>query len=71
MLRHTYATHTLYEMRQRKTQIDPLLYIRDRLGHSSILTTEKYLHYLSEVEENLITSYQEEIDSLCEKVMYD
>lgn len=48
-LRHTYATHTLYEMRQRKTQIDPLLYIRDRLGHSSILTTEKYLHYLSHV----------------------
>lgn len=65
MLRHTYATHTLYEMRQRKTQIDPLLYIRDRLGHSSVLTTEKYLHYLSEVEENLITSYQEEIDSFC------
>ena len=67
MLRHTYATHTLYEMRQRKTQIEPLLYIRDRLGHSSILTTEKYLHYLSEVEENLITSYQEEIDSFCER----
>lgn len=67
MLRHTYATHTLYEMRQRKTQIDPLLYIRDRLGHSSILTTEKYLHYLSEIEENLITSYQEEIDSFCER----
>lgn len=67
MLRHTYATHTLYEMRQRKTQIDPLLYVRDRLGHNSLLTTEKYLHYLSEVEESLITTYQEEIDLFCER----
>lgn len=65
MLRHTYATHTLYEMRKRKTQIDPLLYVRDRLGHASILTTEKYLHYLSEVNEQLITDYQEEIDAIC------
>lgn len=62
MLRHTYATYTLYEMRKRKTIIDPLLYVRDRLGHVSIHTTEKYLHYLSEVEDDLMTDYQKEID---------
>ncbi|CDZ79362.1 Tyrosine recombinase XerD [Legionella massiliensis] len=64
MLRHTYATHTLYEMRKRKSQIDPLLYVRERLGHSSILTTEKYLHYINDLEDKLMTDYQEEIDEI-------
>lgn len=68
MLRHTYATHTLYELRLKRISIDPLLYLRDRLGHSSIQTTEKYLHYLSEVEDNLMNHYQEEIDFFCEEV---
>lgn len=64
ILRHTYATHTLYGLRQRQSRFDPLLYVRDRLGHSSITTTEKYLHLLSEVEDDLMTEYQQEIDAL-------
>lgn len=64
MLRHTYATHTLYEMRKRKSQIDPLLYVRERLGHISIITTEKYLHYINDIEDKLMTDYQEEIDEI-------
>lgn len=64
MLRHTFATHTLFGMRERKSRNDPLMYVRDRLGHSSIATTQKYLHYLEEVEDDLIIAYQEEIDAL-------
>ncbi len=64
MLRHSYATHSLYHMREKGTKSDPLLYIKERLGHSSINTTIKYLHYLSDVEDDLITSYQEEIDAI-------
>jgi integrase len=64
VLRHTYATHTLYGLRERQSRFDPLLYVRDRLGHSSVSTTEKYLHLLSEVEDDLMTNYQQEIDAL-------
>ena len=64
MLRHTYATHTLFGMRERKSRSDPLMYVRDRLGHASIATTQRYLHYLEEVEDDLMTAYQEEVDAL-------
>lgn len=64
MLRHAYATHTLHELRKRGSTVDPLMYVRDRLGHSSITTTERYLHYLSMVEDDVITAYQEELDSI-------
>ena len=64
IFRHSYATHSLYHMREKGTKSDPLLYIKERLGHSSINTTIKYLHYLSDVEDDLITAYQEEIDAI-------
>jgi len=65
ILRHTYATHTLYELRQKKNVgVDPLMYVRDRLGHSSITTTQKYLHFINQVEDDLMTDYQLEIDKL-------
>jgi integrase len=38
--------------------------VRDRLGHASVTTTERYLHYLEEVEDDVMTKYQEEIDGL-------
>lgn len=63
VLRHTYATHTLYEMRKSKTCQDPLLYLKQRLGHASINSTLVYLHYLDQVEDDLMTHYQEEIDA--------
>lgn len=50
-------------MRQNKTSQDPLLYLKQRLGHSSINSTLIYLHYLDQVEDELMTSYQEEIDA--------
>jgi integrase/recombinase XerD len=69
VLRHTYATHTLYSMRKRNSAVDPLMYVRDRLGHNSLSTTEKYLHFLSEVEDAVSNSYQEEIDRLTAEVV--
>ncbi|MBN0224280.1 tyrosine-type recombinase/integrase, partial [Pseudomonas aeruginosa] len=65
MLRHTYATHTLHDMRRRKSVIDPLLYVRDRLGHSSVATTQRYLHLISMIEDDVMGEYQEFIDSVC------
>lgn len=62
VLRHTYATHTLYAMMQSKAQTHALLYVRDRLGHASVTTTEKYLHCFSELEDALMNDFQNEID---------
>ncbi|MDR5900145.1 site-specific integrase [Halomonas vilamensis] len=62
VLRHTYATHTLYAMMQAKAQTHALLYVRDRLGHASITTTEQYLHCISELEDALMNDFQSEID---------
>jgi len=64
MLRHTYATHTLHALRASMNTGNALLYIRERLGHRSIVTTEKYLHYLDQIEDHVLNRYQEEIDGL-------
>jgi len=68
ILRHTYATHTLYAMMQSKAQTHALLYVRDRMGHASVTTTEKYLHCLSELEDALMNDYQSEIDFISREV---
>ena len=64
-LRHTYATHTLYALRKNQNYHgDALVYVQDRLGHSSIATTQKYLHYLEDLEGELMTEFNEEIDQI-------
>lgn len=65
ILRHTYATHSLYFLRKLKTTFDPLLYIRDRMGHASLSTTEQYLHYLSILESDVMDQFQTELDEMC------
>jgi len=68
VLRHTYATHTLKALMERKSiSFNPLLYVRDRLGHSSITTTERYLHFLDEIQDDLRTAYQDEIELICKE----
>ena len=68
-LRNTYATHTLKSLMQKKSlRFNPLLYVRDRLGHSSITTTERYLHFLDELEDDLRTQYQQEIEDICDEL---
>lgn len=68
ILRHTYATHTLYAMMKSKAQTHALLYVRDRLGHASVTTIEKYLHCLSELEDALMNDYQSEIDLISREI---
>jgi integrase/recombinase XerD len=65
-LRHTYATFKLYGLRSNpKYRGEPLVYIQDRLGHSSITTTQIYLHYIESLEGDFMTEYDEDIDNIC------
>lgn len=65
MLRHTYATFTLYRLRRSKTfKGDPLVYLRDRLGHSELKTTERYLHIVEQLEGALLDEHNKELDGL-------
>lgn len=67
-LRHTYATFKLYGLRRNSNfTADPLMYIQDRLGHSSILTTQIYLHYIEELEGELMTEFDQDIDAISMK----
>lgn len=48
MLRHSYAIHTLLVLRANpEIKLEPLIYVRDRLGHKSVQTT---MTYLSQIE---------------------
>ncbi|MDQ2701976.1 MAG: tyrosine-type recombinase/integrase [Pseudomonadota bacterium] len=60
-LRHTYATHTLAALSKVRNQGSALLYIRNRLGHSSVVTTAMYCHYVDDVAESLMAVYQSEL----------
>lgn len=62
-LRHTYATHTLAAISRSRSPMNALLYVRDRLGHANLSTTEVYLHYLDDIVESVMDEYQHE---LCE-----
>lgn len=64
MLRHTYATYTLWRLRQSSHQGDPLLYVRDRLGHSNVATTSVYLHLINQLDTDLVVQHEDEIDAL-------
>ncbi len=64
MLRHTWATHTLYFLRETRWKGDPLLYIQRRLGHASLNTTLVYLHLLDELDAELIGGHDRELDVL-------
>lgn len=65
MLRHTYATYLLWSLRRSKNfHGDPLLYVRDRLGHSNVTTTVKYLHLVNLLEGHLILQHEDELDKL-------
>ena len=50
MLRHTYGTYTLSALRKSTVfQGEPLLYVRDRMGHSDVQTTAIYLHLINQL----------------------
>ncbi len=64
MLRHTYATYTLWRLRRTDFAGDPLIYVRDRLGHSSVATTSIYLHMVNQIGAELVLQHEDEIDAL-------
>jgi integrase/recombinase XerD len=47
MLRHSYAVHTLLVLRGHpELQLEPLMWVRDRMGHESVSTTMVYLRQI-------------------------
>jgi integrase len=64
MARHTYATYTLHGLRERGYKGDALMYLRDRLGHSSVTTTQRYLHLVEEIDADLMIAFEEELNAL-------
>ncbi len=64
ILRHTYATYALWRLRRTTYQGDPLLYVRDRLGHSSVATTSIYLHMINQLDAELVLQHEDEIDAM-------
>lgn len=65
MLRHSYATYLLWTLRKSKTfDGEPLLYVRDRMGHSDVSTTSIYLHLINSLEGHLVLAHEDEIDRL-------
>ena len=65
MLRHTYGTYTLLALRKsRDFKGEPLLYVRDRMGHSDIQTTMVYLHLINQLEAQSVLAHEDEIDMM-------
>lgn len=65
MLRHTYGTYTLRALRNSKTfGGEPLLYVRDRMGHSDVQTTAIYLHLINQLEAQLVLAHEDHVDRL-------
>jgi site-specific recombinase XerD len=61
MLRHTFGTYELLRMGVKKTQSQALLWVRDRMGHSSIQSTEIYIHAADLVQHDDVDGYQSDI----------
>lgn len=64
LLRHTYATYTLMSLRRSKYEGDPLLYVRDRMGHANVTTTSVYLHLINQLASELILKHEAELEEL-------
>ena len=45
---------------------EPLLYVRDRMGHSDVQTTAVYLHVINQLGAQMILAHEDEIDQLFE-----
>ena len=64
MARHTYATYTLHRLNERGFKGDPLPYLRDHLGHSSVSSTQIYLHPLEQLDVGLLMLHEQELDAV-------
>lgn len=61
MLRHTYGTYELLRMSEKEGTSKALLWVKDRMGHSSITMTEKYIHAVDLIRNDDVDGYQIEI----------
>jgi len=65
MLRHSYAIHTLARLRSEPTyKGEPLLYLRDRMGHASVVTTTIYLGQLEQLAGGVVLAIEDEFNRL-------
>lgn len=65
MLRHSYAIHTLMFLRNSPDyKGEPLLYVRDRLGHRGVQTTMIYLKQIDRLAGGEAMAMMEEFDRL-------
>ena len=63
MLRHTFGTYELLRMCRTKGESQALLWVRDRMGHSSVTTTEKYIHAADLIKHEVVDGY---VADVCE-----
>ncbi|WP_298233969.1 hypothetical protein [uncultured Azohydromonas sp.] len=65
MLRHSYAIHTLLLLKAHPDiRLEPLMYVRDRLGHKSVQTTMVYLQQIERLLGAEALSMMAEFDRL-------
>jgi len=65
MLRHTFGTYTLSALRKSTIfQGEPLLYVRDRMGHSNVQTTSIYLHLINQLDAQIVLAHEDEMNML-------
>lgn len=63
IFRHTYATHTL-AAHLGDGERSALMFVMKRLGHASINTTMEYLHLLGDIEDDVESRYQTDLDEM-------
>lgn len=61
MLRHTFGTYELVRVSQKFGEVKGLMWVRDRLGHTSISTTELYVHGADLINNDMVDGYQIEV----------
>lgn len=65
MLRHSYAIHTLSRLRANpQYHGEPLLYVRDRLGHADVQTTTVYLRQIEQLAGATALAIEDEFNAL-------
>lgn len=66
MLRHTFGTYEFIRMSQKQGKDRALFWVRDRMGHSSIATTEIYVHLAETLRNDVVDGY---VDDICEALV--
>lgn len=73
ILRHTYATHTLLALQRQRDQnrLEPVIFLMRQLGHTSIATTQRYLHLINDLADHAVLAFDEELYSLAAQAHKD